>query len=150
MFDEFFDSICRVGIFVMCAQTIVHFKPKEVYEKYLRYLVSVMVLIQLFLPISGFLLGGGNTAIHKALKQFEEDLKSSMELAEENAKQVDEKLEAMTLEEVRKQMEQQTNDSSVPKQSGGIIESNVTDIAVAEEHNVTVEIEEIEPIIVGN
>ena len=135
MFDHFFDSICRVGIFVMCAQTIVHFKPKEVYEKYLRYLVSVMVLIQLFLPVSGFLLGGGNEAIEKALKQFEEELRSSMALAEENAKKVDEKLESMTLEEVRKQMEQQSTDISE---------------SATEENKVSVEIESIEPIVVGD
>ena len=136
MFEHFFDSVCRVGIFVMCAQTIVHFKPKEVYEKYLRYLVSVMVLIQLFLPLGGFLLGGGNEAVDKALKRFEEDLRCSMELAEEKAKNVDERLESMTLEEVRKQMEQQAEKTV---EDGGEAQSNIS-----------VEIESIEPVVVGN
>ena len=137
MFDDFFDSVCRVGIFVMCAQTIVHFKPKEVYEKYLRYLVSVMVLIQLFLPLGGFLLGGGNAAIDKALKQFKDDLKSSMELAEEKAKSVDGKLESMTLEEVRKQMEQQATESDSAEETES-------------KNSISVNIEEIDPITVGN
>lgn len=148
MLDQFFDNICRVGVFVLCAQTIVHFKPKEVYEKYLRYLVSVMVLIQLFLPISGFLLGGGNEAIDKALKQFEEELRSGMKLAEENAKIVDEKLESMTLEEVRKQMEQQAAgaaENKVEEEPPDTVGNSVTENK--EPENISVE---IEPIIVGN
>ena len=145
MFDDFFDGICRVGIFVMCAQTIVHFKPKEVYEKYLRYLVSIMVLIQLFLPISGFLLGGGSKSIDKALKQFEKELRSGMELAEQNARTVDEKLESMTLEEVRKQIEKQAaeeaGDSDVSQNAQE--EGSVTGI------DISVEIETVDPIVVG-
>jgi len=137
VFDDFFDSVCRVGIFVMCAQTIVHFKPREVYEKYLRYLVSVMVLIQLFLPLGGFLFGGGNVAIDKALKQFEDELKNGMEMAEEKAKSVDDKLESMTLEEVRKQMEQQATESDSAEETES-------------KNSISVNIEEIDPITVGN
>ena len=48
-----FQAICRVGIFMICAQAIVHFRPKEAYEKYLKLLVSAMVLVQLFLPLGG-------------------------------------------------------------------------------------------------
>lgn len=147
MFEDFFDSICRVGIFVMCAQTIVHFKPKEVYEKYLRYLVSIMVLIQLFLPLSGFLLGGGRGEIDKALSRFEEELKSGMELAEESAREADEKLESMTLEEVRKQLEQQSVDEEqINSENQETIQSgqDVTD------ENISVEVEKIDPIVVGD
>ena len=150
MFDNFFDSICRVGIFVLCAQTVVHFKPKEVYEKYLRYLVSVMVLIQLFLPISSFLLGGGNKTIEKALKQFEDELRESMEQAEENAKEVDEKLESMTLEEVRKQMEQSTMREEEERMQSTGTEDNDDVENVAAKSGIMVEIEEIDPIMVGD
>ena len=41
----------QAGIFLICAQTIVHFRPKEAYEKYLKLLLSVMLLTQLLQPV---------------------------------------------------------------------------------------------------
>lgn len=48
---ELFQTIKRVGIFVICAQAVLHFKPAARYEKYLKLLVSIMVLAQLLTPI---------------------------------------------------------------------------------------------------
>lgn len=36
---------------MICAQAIIHFRPKAAYEKYLRMLVSAMLLIQVFLAV---------------------------------------------------------------------------------------------------
>ena len=104
MMDSFFDSICKVGVFVICAQAMVHFKPREVYEKYLRYLVSIMVLIQLFVPLGSFLLGEGNEKMMYALSQFESKLQNSKDGIEESMRLAEERLESMTLEEVQKQV----------------------------------------------
>ncbi len=46
MQNSLFQAICRVGIFMICAQAIVHFRPQEAYEKYLKLLISVMVLVR--------------------------------------------------------------------------------------------------------
>ena len=43
--------IGQVGIFLICAQTMVHFRPRESYEKYLKLLLSVMLLIQMLQPV---------------------------------------------------------------------------------------------------
>lgn len=42
--------IRQVGIFMICAQMILHFKPSESYGKYIKLLISIMVLVQLFFP----------------------------------------------------------------------------------------------------
>lgn len=47
---ELFQTIRQIGIFMICAQAILHFKPSVKYEKYLKLLISVMVLVQLLLP----------------------------------------------------------------------------------------------------
>ena len=107
-----FQAICRMGIFMICAQAMIHFRPKEVYDKYLKLLVSVMVLIQIFLPIGGFLLGKGRQEAAQALEQFRQDLEQSMAQAEENAAAADALLEKMTLEEVRSRLEAQKESSS--------------------------------------
>ena len=57
--EALFQAICKIGIFVICARTIVHFRARETYEKYLRLLVGIMVLIQLFWPVGTLLLGSG-------------------------------------------------------------------------------------------
>ena len=46
MQSEFFKAICQMGIFMICAQSIVHFRPNASYEKYLKLLVGVLLLIQ--------------------------------------------------------------------------------------------------------
>ena len=53
--------IGQVGIFLICAQTLIHFRPRESYEKYLKLLLSVMLLIQLLQPLLT-VLGGDEIA----------------------------------------------------------------------------------------
>lgn len=102
-------TICRIGIFMICAQAIVHFRPKETYEKYLKLLVSVMILIQLFLPMGSFLLGGGMEQTLEELALFRTQLEQNMESAAQEAAAADKLLEQMTLEEVRKSVEEQNS-----------------------------------------
>lgn len=101
-----FQTICRIGIFMICAQAAVHFRPRESYEKYLKLLVSAMVLIQLFLPVGRFLshMGGGEEEVLP--QAFLEGLEEEMWAAESRAREADALLEQMTLEEVRRRVEE--------------------------------------------
>lgn len=107
MLDAFFQAICRVGTFMICAQAIVHFKPNESYEKYLKLLVSVMILIQLFLPLGSLFVKGDRQETARQLEAFRESLEEGMRYAEEQAAETDRILEQMTLEEVQRRMEEQ-------------------------------------------
>ena len=102
-------TICRIGIFMICAQAIIHFRPRETYEKYLKLLVSVMILIQLFLPVGSFLLGGNMEQTLERLELFRTQLEQEMEAAAREAEATNKLLEQMTLEEVRKRMEEQNS-----------------------------------------
>ncbi len=120
MQNIFFQAICRVGIFMICAQAMIHFRPQEAYEKYLKLLVSVMVLIQLFLPVGSFLLGGGGQEAKDMLEQFRQELGQSMADAQKKAEEADAVLEQMTLEELRKRLEEQSaEEQSAEEQSAG-------------------------------
>ena len=101
-----------MGIFMICAQAVVHFRPKESYEKYLKLLVSVIVLIQVFLPIGSFLLGDGRQNAAKALEQFGQELEQGLEDAAGDAAAADELLEQMTLEEVMRRLEEQEGEGA--------------------------------------
>lgn len=50
MIEGFLGVIRNVGIFIVCAQAIIHFRPKASYEKYLKVLVSIIVLVMLMVP----------------------------------------------------------------------------------------------------
>ena len=102
-----YQTICKIGIFMICAQAIIHFRPRETYEKYLKLLVSAMILIQLFLPIGSFLLGGGMEQTLQRLEQLRTQLEKEMDSAAREAADTDKLLEQMTLEEVRKRVEEQ-------------------------------------------
>lgn len=56
MLGEWLEQIKAMGIFLICAQMLIHFRPKGTYAKYLRLLVSIMLLVQLLEPV-GRLIG---------------------------------------------------------------------------------------------
>ena len=79
----------QAGIFLICAQTIVHFRPKESYEKYLKLLLSVMLLIQLLQPVLTMLGGSGNPGVEEQTVEFTEELQSVLIRASEQAGQAE-------------------------------------------------------------
>lgn len=115
-------TICRIGIFMICAQAIIHFRPRETYEKYLKLLVSVMILIQLFLPVGSFLLGEGMEQTLEGLELFRDQMEQEMEAAAREAEAADKLLEQMTLEEVRKRMEEQNSPAEAPAEGENVQE----------------------------
>lgn len=138
MLNSFFQAICRVGIFMICAQAIVHFRAQDAYEKYLKFLVSIMILIQLLLPIGSFLLGGQELDVAEVLELMKEGMEQGVRAAEENAAAADEILGQMTLEEIRRRVEEQKQSDEKDNSDGDII---VEDIEI--------EVEEIAPVVVG-
>jgi hypothetical protein len=68
-----FNTICKIGIFIICAQTIINFRPKGSYEKYLKLLMGVMILIQLISPIATFF-GNDTSDFEARLTEFDERL----------------------------------------------------------------------------
>lgn len=130
MRNALFQAICKAGIFMICAQAIVHFRPHEAYEKYLKLLVSVMVLIQLFLPVGSFLLGEGMSETAKRLEQFREEMEEELKFAAQEAADADAALERMTLEEVRKRMEEQERKTDESSGAVGDAEASEAGISV--------------------
>lgn len=79
----------QAGIFLICAQTIVHFRPKESYEKYLKLLLSVMLLIQLLQPVLTMLGSRGDPGVEEQTVEFTEELQSVFIRASEQAGQAE-------------------------------------------------------------
>lgn len=84
MQNGFVPVICQLGIFVICAQAIVHFRPKASYEKYLKLLVSAMMVLQFFLFVSGMFSADGKQKLEERIGWFADRLTTGMEEAAQN------------------------------------------------------------------
>lgn len=111
--------IGEIGIFMICAQAILHFRPKESYGKYLRLLFSVMILIQIFQPVSELFLGESDVELQISIRQFQEHLDESMEQAAKAAAGTELRLQQMSMEELQKRQALQEADTEKNMQREG-------------------------------
>lgn len=118
MQNSLFRAICHMGIFMICIRAIIQFRPNEAYEKYLRLLAGIMIMIQLFLPVGRFILGRGGEEAAEILRQFKRELERGMEDAAESASAADALLEQMTLEEVQRRLEEAAQGGEADGESG--------------------------------
>lgn len=79
MAEEFLKSMGRLTVFVICAQMLVYFRPKQVYEKYLRLLMNLLILLQFLLPVGNFLRGGTAQDLQARYEAFQDRLGEYME-----------------------------------------------------------------------
>lgn len=177
MQNSFFQAICRIGIFMICVRALIHFRPNESYEKYLRLLAGILIMIQLFLPVGRLFLGKGGQEAAQMLQEFRQELERGMEEATESAAAADALLEQMTLEEIQRRLEEQASQeeaedgNTYPEDRGAGPEDgnaslkdreinasseNVnTNFGKAEPEDeggngITVRVEEIEPVYIRN
>ncbi len=101
---DFMEAIVRMGTFMICAQVLIHFRPNGSYEKYMKLLVSVMVLVQLFSPVVRLFAEEGQE-IGERVEWFEEQIAQSRKEALESARESEKLLNDMAMEEVEKNLQ---------------------------------------------
>ncbi len=116
MAQQFFQIVCRLGIFMVCARLLIHFRAQESYEKYLKLLVSVMILIQLFLPLGNFLSAEKKEAGLKELEGIRQEFEAELERAQLQVQEADRMLEQMTLEELQRQVQEEREKAQAEKE----------------------------------
>lgn len=107
MGESWFEVIKQVGIFMICAQMLLHFKASEDYGKYIRLLMSMMVLIQLAVPLSGLLRGRTGENLAQGLTRYETLLTEQRGEINEACIQAEQLLEELTLEEIKTRINNQ-------------------------------------------
>ncbi len=71
---EWLDGIRSMGVFLICGQLLIHFRPNGAYVKYLRLLISLIILVKFIEPIgmiAGFLEKG---QIERMVQEMENDM----------------------------------------------------------------------------
>lgn len=105
----------QVGIFMICAQMILHFKPAESYGKYIRLLISVMVLVQLIVPAMKLFGKTGEDVFQERILFYEDILLESMEEINITGAAAESMLEEMTMEEVKTRINNQNTETAAPE-----------------------------------
>lgn len=53
MVDDLFSMVQKLGIFIILSQTLLHFRPNEEYEKYIKILCNIIILSMFIVPVLG-------------------------------------------------------------------------------------------------
>ena len=95
MWEGLLNSIRQMGVFMICAQALIYFKPKGSYEKYLKLLVSAMILVQLLSPVAALLSGKEGQSLEERIGFYSNSFEQGMGEAA---------LEEYRVEQIRQQL----------------------------------------------
>lgn len=80
---QFLDLLKKVTIFMLAGQIIVQFLPSGDYEKYVKMMISIMVLSQIALPILSLGKFDAQQNFQTVLRQYEEEMERISRQVEE-------------------------------------------------------------------
>ena len=133
------EKIGQLAVFVICAQTLLHFRAKESYEKYIKLLVSMMLLILTMEPIMDLFGGKGKSGFFfSRIQVYEEELTGVLGRGALSSARIEEILAEITEQALEKQ--EQT------EEKGGLQASDMVteNMEKREDNKEEIRIEEIE------
>ena len=95
--EELLSKIGQMAIFMICARTLLHFRAKESYEKYLKLLVSLMLLVLLVEPLMDFFGKGEEGEFLQRIQSYSYQLQDILENEQLNNEEISEILSHMTM-----------------------------------------------------
>lgn len=90
-------KIGQIAIFMICAKTLLHFRAKESYEKYLKLLVSLMLLVLLVEPLMEAFGKGKEGEFLQRIQLYNYQLQDILENEQLNNEEISEILSHMTM-----------------------------------------------------
>jgi len=107
-------SLIQTAVFMICARAMVQLRPKGDYEKYLKLLVSLMILSQITFALTGLWKGGGEQ--EKQLEALEQQLSESLSKADSLTGEAQRKVEELTMGQIREALAQEEKKKQAAKQ----------------------------------
>lgn len=127
-------EIGQVASFLICAGMLLHFRAKESYEKYIRLIVSMMVLLLLIQPLWGIMNGEKSDNLMWLIKSYEAKMDTSLLSLQPEEQEMEEILKSLAGQAV----------SQVQAESEGGYEENAADTQAGISSVEEVKIEQIE------
>lgn len=79
---SFLEFMKGIGIFIICAQSFIHFAAGKSYEKYIKLLIGVMILAQFIVPVRAIFLKDGEAEILEEVEHFQIEMERALSGAE--------------------------------------------------------------------
>lgn len=79
---SFLEFMKRIGIFIICAQSFMHFAAGKSYEKYIKLLIGVMILAQFMVPVRAVFLKDEKAEIWDEVERFQAEMERTLAGAE--------------------------------------------------------------------
>lgn len=139
------EQIGQIAIFLICARTMLHFRAQESYEKYIKLLVSMMLLILLITPIMELFGVNSTEGLEDKINEYEKKLQNllSEPILEENS--IEAILQNITERQVSESAEYVENQTESAKSMNETdMEVSTVVVTEAEQEEVQEEIEKIE------
>lgn len=95
--EELLSKIGQMAIFMICARTLLHFRAKESYEKYLKLLVSLMLLVLLVEPLMDVFGKGEEGEFLQRIQSYSYQLQDILGNEQLNNEEISEILSHMTM-----------------------------------------------------
>lgn len=99
------EKIGQLAVFLICAQTLVHFRAKESYEKYIKLLVSMMLLILLVEPIMNLFSERSRGTFLEQVQWYEQQLQEIVTSTGLENQEIQQRLQDITQKSVEKAVE---------------------------------------------
>lgn len=86
--QQFLVMMKQMGIFLICAQSILHFVPGEKYARYVKVIVKIMLLAQLLIPVYAITQWKEIEEIEEQLQEFAENYEIQSYEIEDSEEQI--------------------------------------------------------------
>ena len=74
---SFLEFMKRIGIFIVCTQSLLHFTAGKSYEKYIKLLIGIMILAQFATPLRTVFLKGEKGELWEEIERFQMELEEA-------------------------------------------------------------------------
>lgn len=131
-------EIGQVATFLICAGMLLHFRAKESYEKYIRLIISMMVLLLLVQPFWGMMTGGKNNNLMWLIKSYEAKMDTSLLAFQPDERDMEAVLKSLAGQAASQvQTEEQTKEAPTDSAATGIVdvdEVRIEQIGIGEDY----------------
>ncbi len=130
-------EIGQIAAFLICAQTLLHFRAKDSYEKYIKLVISMMLLLLLARPLFGLAEDKEEMDIVQRIEQYEESMQSMLLERQPQMQDMEAVLQSLAQKAIEESAKKQESidGTAVPAQEGIETERIVIDRIEIGENN---------------
>lgn len=147
MADAIILIVKRLGIFMVVAQTLLHFCPNKKYEKYIKMLIGSMSIVILMVPLLGLFQKGAEEEIWSRIEGYGQDMEEMMNKHENGLVYEETNILAETNQEIKSKLNNTANKNGYRIQEVEMVEKGEESlllISLAKKSSIQIDKIEIE------